>query len=272
MHQEHLNELVQQALKGNKSSLERLVLEIQGYIYNLAIRFFWDPSDAQDACQEILIKIITNLSGFKGKSKFKTWSYRIATNYLLNAKRNEIEHMTYEEGARHLENGLAYPPYLGADKDLLEEEVKLSCTTSMLVCLPRPMRLAYLIGEILEYNSKEGGIILDIDPAAFRKRLSLARKRIREFMAQNCGIYDPKNACRCAKQISYSLDVSWFSRDKLNFADKGKEVDIVEAKEEVEAFIDEVALFHTHPNYKVPDLIFEKIKSLLANQKHSFLQ
>ena len=270
MDQEKPDDLVKQAINGNKAALERLILDVQGYVYNLAIRFFWNPSDAQDACQEILIKIITNLSGFEGKSTFKTWSYRIATNYLLNARRSEVEHLTFEEGAKHLAKGLEYPAYNGADKDLLEEEVKISCTTSMLVCLPRPMRLAYLIGEILEYNSKEGGVILDIDPATFRKRLSLARKRIRSFMVGNCGIYNPKNACRCHKQINYSIEVSWFNPKSLNFADKG--IDIVKAKKEVDAFIDEVTIFHTHPEYQVPDVIYKQIKSLIASNKHRFLE
>ena len=267
--QKHLQHLVQKALAGDKTSLEQLILAIQGYVYNLAVRFYGDPEDAQDASQEILIKVVTNLSKFEGRSAFKTWVYKVATNYLLNARRTETEHLTFEEGAKHLENGLKYPAYESADKLLLEEEVKINCTTSMLVCLSRPMRLAYLIGEILEYNSKEGGLILDIAPATFRKRLSLARKQIRGFMAQNCGIYDPGNACRCRKQINYSIEVVWFDPQNLNFADKG--VDIERATEEVDAFIDEVAIFHSHPEYKVPAKVYDRIKSLIASKQHTFL-
>ena len=63
---------------------------------------------------------------------------------------------------------MTYPPYQGADERILEEEVKISCTTSMLVCLSRPLRLAYLIGEILEFDGNEGSYILEIDAATFR--------------------------------------------------------------------------------------------------------
>ncbi len=269
MDKKHLNRLVQEALEGDKASLEKLIVEIQGYVYNLAVRFYWNPPDAQDATQEILVKIITNLSKFEGKSTFTTWMYRLVTNYLLNAKRSEAEALTFEEGAEHLSKGLEFPGYDLPDRGLLEEEVKISCTTSMLVCLSRPMRLAYLIGEILEFDSNEGSFILGIDPATFRKRLSLARQKIRDFMGKQCGLYNPANPCRCHRQISYSLDVAWFDRENLNFADKG--VSLTHLKEEIDAFIDEVAIFHSHPQYQAPTAIYQEIKEMIESGRHSFL-
>ena len=251
MDKKHLNRLVQEALEGDKASLEKLIVEIQGYVYNLAVRFYWNPPDAQDATQEILVM------------------YRLATNYLLNAKRSEAEALTFEEGAEHLSKGLEFPGYDLPDRGLLEEEVKISCTTSMLVCLSRPMRLAYLIGEILEFDSNEGSFILGIDPATFRKRLSLARQKIRDFMGKQCGLYNPANPCRCHRQISYSLDVAWFDRENLNFADKG--VSLTHLKEEIDAFIDEVAIFHSHPQYQAPTAIYQEIKEMIESGRHSFL-
>jgi len=40
--------------------------------------------------QEVLIKVITKLSTFKGKSKFRTWLYRIVSNHVLNMKRRRM--------------------------------------------------------------------------------------------------------------------------------------------------------------------------------------
>lgn len=270
MEETSLEELVEQAIAGNKQALEQLIISIQDYVYNLAVRFFWNPLDAQDACQEILLKIITHLSSFQHRSTFKTWVYRVATNYLLNAKRTQYESLTFEEGAVHLEKGREYPSYEGADKNILLEEVKINCTTSMLICLSRPLRLTYLIGEILEYNSREGAYILDISPQTFRKRLSLARNRIRAFMAQHCGLYHPKNPCRCAQQISYSLAIGWFDPKNLNFVklEKG----IMEAKEKIDTFMDEVAIFHTHPEYSTPGRVLDNIRDLLDNADYAFLR
>lgn len=74
-----------------QKSLEQLIHSVQGLIFNLSLRFLWSREDAEDATQEILLKIVTNLSKFNGQSKFKTWAYRIATNYLINLKKTKVE-------------------------------------------------------------------------------------------------------------------------------------------------------------------------------------
>jgi RNA polymerase sigma factor (sigma-70 family) len=45
------------------------------------------PFDAEDVTQEVLIKVITKLSQFKGKSNFRTWLYRITFNHFLKMKK-----------------------------------------------------------------------------------------------------------------------------------------------------------------------------------------
>lgn len=45
------------------------------------------PQDAEEVTQEVLIKAITRLSTFQGKSKFRTWLYRNTANHVLNMQR-----------------------------------------------------------------------------------------------------------------------------------------------------------------------------------------
>jgi DNA-directed RNA polymerase specialized sigma24 family protein len=42
-------------------------------VFNLSFRMTGTLQDAEDASQDILVKIITNLSSFKGKSAFSAW-------------------------------------------------------------------------------------------------------------------------------------------------------------------------------------------------------
>src|SRR5437660_1795096 len=79
--------LVDQAMSGDRGALEKLVLRHQAWIYNIAIRMVFHPQDAEEVTQEVLVKVITKLSTFKGESKFRTWPYRIAANHALNMKR-----------------------------------------------------------------------------------------------------------------------------------------------------------------------------------------
>ncbi|MFM9837173.1 MAG: RNA polymerase sigma factor [Cyclobacteriaceae bacterium] len=265
---ENQTEIIKQCLQGDNKALEQLIKNVQGQIYNLSVRFLWNPMDAEDATQEILIKIITNLATFKGQSAFETWAYRLASNYLINTKRNQTEEITFEIGEYHLKEGLNHNDYNGADKELLAEEVKIGCTTSILSCLTRPMRLAYILGEIFEYDSIQASYILDIEPEAFRKRLSIARKSVRDFMSRNCGIYHEKNSCRCTKQINYDLDIKRINPKQLLFADKGT---VQKTVSELENIGKDIAIFQSHPNYSIPNKILDNIKGLFKSGEYPIL-
>src|SRR6476469_10004830 len=94
-----LETLVEQDKEGSKTALEAIILGIQDQVYNLALRMLWHPADAEDATQEILIKVLTQLSQFRQESAFTTWVYRIATNYLLTTRkrRAEVQQVTFEQ-------------------------------------------------------------------------------------------------------------------------------------------------------------------------------
>jgi DNA-directed RNA polymerase specialized sigma24 family protein len=47
--------------------------------------------DAEDATQEVPVRIVTRLSSFDFRSKLKTWSCRVAMNYILDAKKSAVE-------------------------------------------------------------------------------------------------------------------------------------------------------------------------------------
>src|SRR5438874_13515711 len=84
-------ELVELAKNGDRAALERLVLRHQAWIYNIAVRMVFQPHDAEEVTQEVLIKVITKLSTFQGECKFRTWLYRITANHVLNMKRRSAE-------------------------------------------------------------------------------------------------------------------------------------------------------------------------------------
>ena len=82
--------LVLRARSGDRQALEDLVQRHQAWIYNIAVRMLHHPQDAEDVTQEILIKVLTRLSSFEGRSSFRTWLYRIVVNHVLNMKRGRV--------------------------------------------------------------------------------------------------------------------------------------------------------------------------------------
>ncbi len=218
-----LSTLVAAAKEGDRAALQTLVRAIQRDVYNLAVRFLWHPQDAEDAAQEILIRVITGLAGFEGKSNFRTWVYRIACNALLTQgkKRMEQAALSFEEFGAKLADGLSEAPFINEHdvaEELLLEEVKIGCTHAMLLCLDRDHRFAYILGEILDMDHAEGAEVLEITPAAFRKRLSRANQRITTFMLAHCGLVEPDNPCQCKHRIGCAVERGYVLPKELVFA------------------------------------------------------
>jgi len=228
-------------------------------VYGVALRFLWHPQDAEDATQEILIRVITGLGGFRGDSGFRTWVYRVACNTLLTLRKQRMEQrsISFEEFAEDLVRGLSDDPLEvehDVEQELLLEEVKIGCTLAMLLCLDRNHRLAYILGEIVELDHHEAAEVLEITPAAFRKRLSRARASITSFMTSRCGLVNPANACRCRRRVATAIDLGRVHPAKLLFAsslDHAKRFPQVLVKiRRLEEIRRVAALYRSHPDPK----------------------
>jgi len=277
-----LEECVEAARSGNMNALEVVVTSIQDRIYGIAMRMLAHPQDAQDATQEILVKIVTNLNTFRQEGPFITWASRIAVNYLLTTRqrRSERHALSFEQVAEQLEAGMVSSEqtrFNGVDQRLLVEEVKIGCTQGMLLCLDRDHRVAYILGEIFEVSSREGAAILETTPAAFRQRLARARKVLRTFLHQTCGIINPANSCRCSKQLGPSINAKILHPDRLLFAghptrfsasypqERPREVQELETLDRV------AALYRSHPNYAAPKTFVTAMKQLLTSDSFTVL-
>lgn len=215
-----LEDEARRAVGGDRDALDKLVRALQGDIYGLALRMLFTREDAEDATQEILVRIVTHLSQFDFRSKLKTWVYRVAVNYILDVKKSAVErlHLSFERLAEDITGGLSLEAPGETERSLLVEEVKVACTFGMLQCLDRPHRLAYVLGEILELPGPEAADALDISPSLFRKRLQHARTAILNFTRTYCGLASDTAPCRCNRQVPAALRAGKVRLDSCDFA------------------------------------------------------
>jgi RNA polymerase sigma factor (sigma-70 family) len=226
-----VEELARQAIAGNRQALEALVRALQGVVHALALRMLWNRDDAQDAAQEILIRIVTRLGSFDFRSRLSTWAYRVAVNYLLDVKKSAVErmHLDFARLSADLLDGLADGGPAASEHSMLVEEVKIGCTFAMLQCLDRPHRLAYILGEILDLPGPDAALALGVDAATLRKRLERARKDVLEFSRANCGLVSDQAACRCHRRVSAAQRLGRVHADRPQFAQHAVSFDAVRA-------------------------------------------
>lgn len=79
--------LIEKSKNGDSQAFEELISSYQKKVLNLAYRMLGSVSDAEDAAQEIFIKVFRSLYSFNEQSAFSTWIYKVATNVCLDILR-----------------------------------------------------------------------------------------------------------------------------------------------------------------------------------------
>ena len=206
---EELQALVDQATAGDKKALETLVTGVQDMVFNLSLRMLGTFADAEDATQDILLKVITHLSSFRGDSLFTTWVFSIAVNYLKSYRKHMFAGcpLSFEYYGDDIENRkMQDVPDLtqNVETELLAEELKMSCTNVMLQCLDVESRCIFILGTMFKLDSRIAGDILAMTPETYRQRLSRIRKKMADFLGQYCGEYGG-GKCKCKDRVNYAI-------------------------------------------------------------------
>lgn len=202
---ELLGLLARGAQDGDRRALDQLVTAVRDDVYRLALRMTGTPPDADDATQEILVKVVTRLSSWRGEARITTWVHRVAVNHLLDRRRSALERasLSFEQFGADLLDGLSVPD--GPLDAVLVEEVRLGCTLAMLACLDRPHRVAYLLGEVFDLPGEDAAWICEVSHETFRKRLSRARSKVQDFMRSYCGLVEDRAPCRCERRVERAV-------------------------------------------------------------------
>lgn len=249
------SDLVDKAIAGDNQALEELLESMNDLVFTLSLRFLGTPCDAEDATQEIAVKVMTRLSTFRKESAFSTWVYRIAVNHLKDCQSHRFAHAPFSfemYGADICDERAREVPDLtqGVDKNLLERELKLSCTNVMLQCLDADSRCAYVLGTMFKVDSSTAAEVLGISAEAYRQRLSRARKTVSEFLSAYCE-HGGSNACSCSRRVNFAIATHRLEPNNLEYSALEEaatpEDAFTEAMEELDGYS---SLFDSLPAYR----------------------
>lgn len=235
--------------------MEELLRSTSGLVFNLALRFLGTVHDAEDASQEIAVKIMTRLSTFRKESAFSTWVYRIAVNHLKDCRTHQFANAPFSfemYGADIVDERAKDVPDLseGVDRGMLARELKLSCTNVMLQCLDADSRCAYVLGTMFKVDSSTAADVLGITPEAYRQRLSRARKTVAEFLGAYCQ-HGGAETCSCERRVNFAIATHRLAPHNLEY------LELTEEERAQDAFVDAMdemdgyaSLFDRLPSYR----------------------
>lgn len=278
MENEEISALIEQAAAGNKNALETLIFSVQDLVFNLSLRMLGTFSDAEDASQDILLKVITHLSSFRRESSFSTWVFSIAVNHLKNYKKHMFAKVPFSfefYGDDILNGKIDDVPDLtqNVDKSILAEELKMSCTNVMLQCLDVESRCIFILGTMFKVDSRMAGEILGITAEAYRQRLSRVRKKMADFLYDYCGEYG-NGKCRCINRVNYAIQNHRISPDHLDFAAAApiSLETMLKVKEAMESIDDLSEEFSFCKTYQSPEVLKQFIQDFLDGTALSVVQ
>ncbi len=186
-------ELVQQIRDGDSSLFEKLVLDNQTKVYNLALRMVGNEDDAFDMSQEAFLRAYNNLGSFRGDSRFSVWLYRLTTNICLDFLRSEGRRshnsLSYLDGEDE-DKELEIPDERFSPETLVEKKELREAVSRGLMQLPKDYRAILLLREIDGLSYDEIANCLSLEAGTVKSRIFRARKKLCSLLCKDGNISD----------------------------------------------------------------------------------
>ena len=269
------------ATNGDLAAMDQLLLSIQPGVFNLSVRMLGNRKHAADATQEILLKVVTHLSAFRGESALSTWVFQSARNQLLTAitRSKKCPAISLDAMNERLQAALDFGQSVESrgqtehaltPEDKLEaRQIALSCTQNMLMTMDRDQRLAYILDTVFGLPSRDAAEVLGVTPAAYRQRLARSRAKMNAFTAQTCGLVNADAACQCAKQLPALRHIRQTPERDADTSPTLIAIhrsELAESERHFDSMLrmsDAAAVFRAHPEYRVPTSLHGAIRAVL---------
>ncbi|MBL8862923.1 MAG: RNA polymerase sigma factor [Planctomycetes bacterium] len=169
---------------GDAAALERAYRACGARIQRLCQGLLGDRAEAEDATQDVFLKLRERAGQFHGAASLSTWLHRIAVNHCLNLiekRRLRASRPLGAAEARSLVDPLRRPPETAAANEARET------LRSRLARLSVEHRAVLVLREIDGLSYDEIAAVLDVPPGTVMSRLARARERWVELAAQESG-------------------------------------------------------------------------------------
>ena len=175
--------LVRAVQRGEKSAMDNLIRASYSDVYALCRRLLGDSSDAADATQEVYVRVVRSVMGFRGESSFGTWLHRVTVNVCMTAlrSRGDVRARGQSAGAADFEpdellSGDAGPESRAETADLAAR------TAQALGELTEDAREVVVLRDLQGLSTKETAELLGVTETAVKVRLHRAHARLREMV------------------------------------------------------------------------------------------
>ena len=179
--------LVRACQRGEPGALDALITATYADVYALARRMLADPDEAADATQEVFVRVMRSVLGFRGESKFGTWLHRVTVNVCLTALRRRSRQRATGVVAGDAAFGLPDDAFPLADSapgpEQLAETADLAARSeAALAKLSEDSRAVVVLRDLEGLSTAEVAALLNVSETVVKVRLHRAHARLRAML------------------------------------------------------------------------------------------
>ena len=179
-------ELVRAVQRGESGAMDELIRATYASVYALCRRLLNDPADAADATQEVYLRVVRSVLGFRAEAAFGTWLHRVTVNVCATAarKRGDVRARGQVAGATAFAAPDS-PDELAADDDTEDRVADLEQSRRVAAAieeLPADARAVVVLRDVQGLSTKETAAMLGISESAVKVRLHRAHAALRKRM------------------------------------------------------------------------------------------
>ena len=198
----------------------------------LSNRMISDKEAARDAAQEVWVEVMQSLASFRNESKLSTWMYTIAKRVISKHAENERKHsLVFLHDFLHGDDRELPDTRAGFDKELWIKAECDRCLTGLFHCLSNDARMIYIFRDIIGLPYAEIAQIMGKDEQEARKSISRSRIRLRNFLNNECRIFNPHSKCKC--RMNTLLEGVNLPTEYQRIRDVGKRISIFRQAEKI---------------------------------------
>ena len=172
--------LAERARGGEREALGRLAGALRPLVCRWSLVMTGDPDDAEDVAQLVMMKMMTSIEGFDGRSKVTSWLYRITRNASMDHQRGKRRSRRLAERLEQL--GQAVGPRLNDPLAAIEMRRTLRLIRTLLTELSATQREVFDLVDLQGLKPVEAAEALEMNPNTLRVHLMRARRRMRTEM------------------------------------------------------------------------------------------
>jgi RNA polymerase sigma-70 factor (ECF subfamily) len=188
-------DLVRRVAEGDAQAFESLMTRYQSPIHGFLRGMLGNREDAQDAAQEVFVRVFTQAHRYQPSAPFRSWLYRIATNVAIDAVRKRKRRwfgllpartLTTHDGDER--NPLDEVPSGGATAlALLIDDERDQHVARAVATLPRVYRAALVLRDLQDLSYEEVAVVLGCRVGTVKSRINRARNLLRDKLSPRDG-------------------------------------------------------------------------------------